>query len=194
MGKTKKSKDGGCAARRDDCIYALKGGNTQEFWRYNPAADSWREFETIPQFGSTLKKKKVKAGGDMTSNGDFIYAFKGNKTLEFWQYVPGGVASDQSAVGRSGVQSYAPGIRHSSPVIQPGLVRSGAAELRLGNPETRWPSGPVKVSILDVTGRVLHSAFCNLPSAIVLPLPAGLYMVRLTAGNYTATQKLVIQR
>jgi len=61
-GKKKKSKDGGSGAYSDPYIYALKGGNTQEYWKYYVAGDSWQESDTVPLIGSTQKKKKVKAG------------------------------------------------------------------------------------------------------------------------------------
>ncbi len=84
----KKTKDGGCGAWLDGRIYALKGGNTQEFWRYTAATDSWHEMDILPRVGTGGKKKKVKAGGSITSDGNVLYAQKGNKCNEFWRYVP----------------------------------------------------------------------------------------------------------
>jgi hypothetical protein len=86
-GRSKKVKDGGSATLYDGEVYALKGGNTCEFWRYSPVADSWFELDTMPQMGSTGKKKKVKGGGSIVSAGRTVfYAFKGSKTFEFWRY------------------------------------------------------------------------------------------------------------
>ncbi len=86
-GKTKKVKDGGSGTFFSGALFTLKGGNTCEFWRYNPSTDSWQEFDTIPQLGSTGKKKRVKGGGAIVSSGRTVfYALKGNKTSEFWRY------------------------------------------------------------------------------------------------------------
>ncbi|MBM3314504.1 hypothetical protein FJY71_01495, partial [candidate division WOR-3 bacterium] len=54
MGRSKKSKDGGSAAVDSapdgTGIYALKGGNTQEFWQYSCLANAWTELDTMPCF------------------------------------------------------------------------------------------------------------------------------------------------
>jgi hypothetical protein len=86
-GKSKKCGDGGCAAWFDGTITALKGGNTQELWRYTVSTNSWTELDTLPSNGSSAKKKKVKAGGSIASvGGNVFFAIKGNKTREFWRY------------------------------------------------------------------------------------------------------------
>ena len=87
-GRKKKHGPGGGAAWYGGSLFALKGCNTQEFWRYDTAANGWFELDTMPQYGSALKKKRVKDGGDITSDGNVFYALKGNKTLELWRYVP----------------------------------------------------------------------------------------------------------
>jgi hypothetical protein len=88
LGKKKKHGPGGGAAWYGGSLFALKGCNTQEFWRYDTAANGWFELDTMPRYGSALKKKRVKDGGDITSDRNVFYALKGNKTLEFWRYVP----------------------------------------------------------------------------------------------------------
>jgi len=78
-GKSKKSKDGGSAAWFGGSIYALKGGNTQELWRYDPGPDSWHELDTLPLVGSAGRKRKVKAGGGIVAADDALYALKGTR-------------------------------------------------------------------------------------------------------------------
>jgi len=87
-GRNKKSKDGGDAAFYNGFIYALKGGNTCEFYRYNIATNSWTELDPMPDFGSTGKKRRVKQGGALACADGSFYAFKGGKTREFWLYIP----------------------------------------------------------------------------------------------------------
>jgi Tol biopolymer transport system component len=91
-GGSKKSKDGGCAVWVDGAVFALKGGNTQEFWMYSPLIEGWpMELDTIPSVSHTGKKKKVNAGSDMAVCDGRIYALKGNKTRDLLRYaLPGG--------------------------------------------------------------------------------------------------------
>ncbi len=93
-GKYKKSSEGGSGTWYDGHLYALKGNNTGELWRYSPPTEStpdgtWTALDTIPKVGSTGKKKWIRGGADIVSNGDGVfYALKGNNCLEFWCYVP----------------------------------------------------------------------------------------------------------
>ncbi|MBM3314767.1 hypothetical protein FJY71_02845, partial [candidate division WOR-3 bacterium] len=89
-GHGKKSKDGGSAAWLNGCIYALKGGNTQEFWMYDAAVtNSWIELDTVPSPVTAGRRTRVKGGGDIVAVNGLLYALKGNRTLEFWRYLPG---------------------------------------------------------------------------------------------------------
>ncbi|MFO7650764.1 MAG: hypothetical protein R6X13_05430, partial [bacterium] len=111
-GKSRKSKAGAAGVFADGKLHAFKGGNTQEFWRFDPATLAWTELDTLPRAGSSGKKRKVKAGGDLASDGEVIYAFKGAKTNEFWRYDPGAAGETPNpkpqipgggVLGRSGI-------------------------------------------------------------------------------------------
>ncbi|MEO0074777.1 MAG: hypothetical protein ABIK31_01520 [candidate division WOR-3 bacterium] len=78
----KQVKAGGALTVLGDYIYAFKGGNTKEFWRYDINADTWVKKAFIDG------EKKVKHGGALVTVGDYIYAFKGGNTKEFWMYNP----------------------------------------------------------------------------------------------------------
>jgi len=85
----KKAKDGSCAAWFDGRLYAFKGGNTSEFWCYFPDGDTWHELNQIPLIGQSGERKKVKAGAALAAiPGIGVHGLKGNKSLEFWLYVP----------------------------------------------------------------------------------------------------------
>jgi hypothetical protein len=96
--KNKRVKDGGvlaCSNSSDlsdgsdaSYIYALKGNNTCEFYRYNIATNTWEAKESIPAVGISGKKKCVKKGSALTKMGGKIYGIKGNNSLEFWSYNP----------------------------------------------------------------------------------------------------------
>jgi hypothetical protein len=192
--KSKKSKDGGCATYYDGAIYALKGNNTCEFWCYFVNGDSWKELDTIPSYGSTGKKKRVKAGGDIVATGaSKFFAFKGNKTLEFWQYdaamlatlppVRQGVMAENVLVSKLGI------------TVTPNPLTSGLATLRYCLPQ----AGPVRLVIYDVTGRgVVHRTFvADRSGAATLDLrqlASGVYLVKLEAKGYSTTHKLILER
>ncbi len=205
LGKSKKSKDGAAGAWLHDGVYALKGGNTTELWKYLAAADSWQEQEAMPELGSTGKKKKVKLGGDITpyvsGRSGMCFALKGNKTQEFWMYTPGStvlpLATGRAA--RSGVLASAFDRRPAGFTITPNPLRSGFATLCWDMTQVPGISDRVpSISIYDASGRrVLRSSFGIRTSSLPLDLrglSAGVYTVRLNAGVYSVSQKLVLQR
>ncbi len=197
-GKSKKSKDGGTGAYFDDGIWALKGGNTQDWYRYDVATDAWEEHDALPAIGTTGKKKRVKAGSDLVSwgNGAFFTA-KGNKTVEFWRYyrTPGGLAAgpgDELPV-RGGVQAEA---RDRAADCRLQFLRNPA----VGRATIRW-SGlslspaprPATLSLYDASGRLVYRRLIdNRHSSLDIPLPPGIYLVRLSGGA-ELTRKLVVE-
>jgi len=133
---SKKSKDGGCGAYLSGCVYALKGGNTQELWKYSVATNSWAEKETIPK---GALKKKVKAGGDIVTGGQKLFALKGNKSNEFWRYLP------TSAGDVEAVTQYAPGGRSGRDDPETPVLEGISAF----SPNWRSDGGAVVVSAED---------------------------------------------
>jgi len=191
-GGSKKSKDGGCATvgPGGTGIYALKGGNTQEFWAYTIATNTWAEKETLPK--GTLKKK-VKAGAGIASTGTAIYATKGNKTDELWMYVPGpllllpapvrdGVLAGKTVVGQGMSISPNP-LASGFAVLRYGLPKAGAAELVVYN-----VAGQTVMAQTLVAGR---SGAVNLD---LRHLANGVYLVKLASEGFVNSQKLIVQR
>jgi hypothetical protein len=196
-GKSKQSKDGGCATWLESSIYALKGGNTQEFWRYTPHSDSWFELDTVPKVGTTGRKKKVKAGADVVGLGGILYALKGNKTLEFWQYVPATTLGAPRSVpepGR-GVQADMLPDAADAMSISPNPLKNGRAVLRLNH--RFLASSTPALSVFDAGGRLVRRSTLSAQRPVVLldlgSFPAGVYLVQLTAAGRTATRKLIIE-
>ncbi len=87
IGKKKKVKDGAslCYDPQTDRLYAFKGGNTDEFWSYSIARNKWEERDPLPL---STSGKRVKAGGSLVFTDFLIFALKGNKTIEFWMFIP----------------------------------------------------------------------------------------------------------
>jgi len=98
--KYKHIRDGGSLAGlegpTDAYVYALKGSNTCEFYRYGVAANHfWTAKESIPATGSTGTARRPFKGAALTSGSDGkLYAVKGNFTREFWRYDPSLSGSD----------------------------------------------------------------------------------------------------
>ncbi len=195
--KAKKSKDGGCGVFGPGGwdIYALKGGNTQSFYGYSTGSNAWTELDSMPGWGTTGRKKYVKAGGDIASYAPgVVFALKGNKTYEFWRYVkPGAQAQAQARSGvMAGVERTAYGVVR----VEPNPLSSGWATLRYTLPKP----GLVSVRMYDALGRMVVSrAYCVQRMASSVPLDlrglsAGVYLVRLDADGFTQSQKLVVQR
>jgi hypothetical protein len=89
----KRAKDGGALAYNAEedggAIYALKGNNTTEFFRYDAWTDRWTTRESVPALGRSSKKKMVKKGATLAQADYRVFAAKGNNTREWWQYTPG---------------------------------------------------------------------------------------------------------
>jgi hypothetical protein len=78
--------------------------------------------------------------------------------------------------------------------VLPNPVRAGV--LTLTAPSLGLAGGPVRVEVTDVSGRVLKSQAAGRRSRIRLDLramKAGVYLVKLSAGDLAVTRKLVIR-
>ncbi|MGQ9678805.1 MAG: T9SS type A sorting domain-containing protein [bacterium] len=187
LGKAKKCKDGSSGAWYNDGIYALKGGNTCEFWRYDVWGDSWVELDTMPSVGSTGKKKRVKGGGDIVLYEDGVFfALKGNKTPELWCYVVADTLFSQlpKEIGpAAGVQ-----IGKRFLTVAPNPSRNNGLLLISG------VEAGMKVQIVDVAGRVVFTPQVNGAMATVdlRLLPKGVYLLK-AIGKSALTQKIVVE-
>jgi hypothetical protein len=190
----KKAKDGCCAAWYSGKIYSLKGGGTNEFWRYFPAGDTWNTQFDIPLVGMTGARKKVKAGAALAGYpGTGVYAFKGNKTLEFWRYTPYDVAAGAQP-SRGGVMAANTTIGKVSFAIAPNPLIGGLATVRYSLPK----AGLATLNVFDVTGRTVLSQTMaagrtGTASLDLRKLEAGVYLVKVATEGFSTTQKLVVE-
>jgi hypothetical protein len=192
-GKSKKSKDGGCGIFSPGGwgIWALKGGNTQDYYWLDLGTTAWVEKETIPAFGYTAKKKRVKAGADIVTDGEVLYALKGNKTLEFWRYVPGtldaGRSTQNARTGVQGVEREAPGVR----LVVQTPSRGGAT--------VRWsglPTAARTILVFDAAGRLARriAPAGSAGSLQLRGLAAGVYVAEVCAGDGVTRTRFVVAR
>ena len=191
---SKKAKDGSCGAYVAGSIksvFALKGGNTREFWKYTVASNAWAEKETIP---TGTFKKKVKSGAGIVAAGLSLYATKGNKSDELWKYVPGTFLFDASP--REGVMAGAfDAGKATSFAISPNPLASGFAVLRYDLPK----AGAAELSVYNVTGqsvmtRTLVVGRSGIVNLDLRHLSNGVYLVEFSSEGFVNSQKLVVQR
>ncbi len=192
--KKKKSKDGGSGAWYESEIYALKGGNTQQFFKYTVVKDSWTELDTVPNYTATTgRKRRVKYGADIVSYGTgAFFALKGNKTVEMWRYVIPTVAVGRPE--RSGVMAGRIEGRKLGVTVAPNPLAGGFVTLRYSLPK----AGPARISIFDIAGRTVErrtvlASRTGVVSLDLRDLSAGVYLVRFDADRFTTTHKLVVQ-
>lgn len=67
----------------NDTLYALRGGNTNNFFEFDITGNSW-----INHTSTDPTPETVVAGGSLTSDGTLVYATRGNDTGDFWTYDP----------------------------------------------------------------------------------------------------------
>ncbi|MBM3322763.1 T9SS type A sorting domain-containing protein, partial [candidate division WOR-3 bacterium] len=205
LGKKKKSKDGGSAAYYAGYLFALKGGNTQEFWKYAINGDSWTQLEDVPLTGRSGKNKKVKGGGDITRAAlpgpglavpVDLPAMKGNGVNDFYFYNTGEVlAAALPRAEQSGVMAVTTDHRRGSVSITPNPLAAGFATLSysLSRP------GAAVVRVYDAAGRAVLVRGLALGRAgsvglDLRSLNAGVYLVKLSTDNTSVTHKLVVER
>jgi hypothetical protein len=188
---SRKSRGGGSGAWFDGGIYALKGGSTGEFWRYDATADTWTEFNQLPPIGSS-GNHKVSTGGCMVSVDGTLFALKGNQTTEFWRYALGSFKALQTS--REGVMAAQATLGDWHLAISPNPLASGFAVLRYSLPKV----GLATLSVFDVTGRTmltqtLAAGRTGTASLDLRKLGAGVYVVKVAAEGFSTTQKLVVE-
>jgi hypothetical protein len=197
-GRKKKVKDGAGMAYFSKAVYALKGGNTDEFWMYNCADQKWYEQLQLP-----AGAKKVKGGGALcfSDAGKSLYAFRGNNTREFWKYWPLSAYGLRLTADRPEQKSVQVG--RTTAVTEPGLriapmpfMTAAAVTYSLARP------GNVSLRLYDATGRVVailasgyHPAgeYRAQLTASGPRLSAGVYLLKYETGEYRTTRKLVIE-
>ncbi len=93
-GRRKKAKAGTALCYGDNQIFAIKGGNSQDFYAYDLLTNTWTERCTIPLLINTptgpvvLKKPYYGAGLVYASINRQVYLLSGNKTRQFLSYNP----------------------------------------------------------------------------------------------------------
>jgi len=193
LGKKKKVKDGSGSAAFGGSVYALKGGNTNEFYQYKFNDHKWYTGPEMP----TLTKR-VKGGGALKAMPEtgVLYAFRGNGTMELWKYaqtfgLPMSVAKENTgamanpaAIGAQFNLRIAPNPFTSSAAISYTLPRTGNVSLKL----------------FDVAGKLVTTlaqgytrAGSYTTSINAARLASGIYLLKFDLDGQVTTQKLILE-
>jgi hypothetical protein len=201
-GRKKKAGDG--SAMDSDGIvslYALKGGNTLEFWQYRDDSNRWRQRADMPAGAG----RQVRGGGDIAfiRNLGIFCATKGSSTDEFYRYLPSPVEwgyCRPGCVPTTAVATVSPQALALDAVPNP-FTRATSIRYTLPLP------GNATLKLYSITGRLittLASGYHNAGSYRLAlghrsldtghSLPArGVYLLRLQSSTCSATRKLIIQ-
>lgn len=186
--KKKKIKEGGALEYYNGIIYAVKGGNTKEFWCYIPEHDSWAYINEVGDGTTYPPVKGIKCGRSLTASDNGIYCLIGNKTNEFWFY------------GSSGTEAE---LKSSKPTIMAGAIPTSEFNLTIkpnpsfGKIRITYES-PIRTTasliIYNILGKIVYSENSDDGSFTIEHLPAGIYFTNFNAGSYNQSKKLVVTR
>lgn len=183
---------GGDICWADGRLAVLKGGNTRQFWRLEPADSNWYEYPQVEQV--ITKPRRVKDGGGVEYGDGHYYVLKGNKTFELWRFDFADVATQGGRGEQSAVQPRRAGITGLQLAAVPNPIADGLAMLRLSLPG----GGPVGITVFNATGRAVlrqaHSTGRSVRKMVLdcRTLPDGVYLIELKQGSNTASSKVVV--
>jgi hypothetical protein len=186
----------GAALCSDDAgvLYCLKGGNSREFWAYDPTSDAWFQQEDFPLSGN----KGVKTGGALASDGRRVYALRGNSTRDFYITLPEPALDAGRLIG--------PEQTVDAALKAPALCASRAQLSLAPNPAhgnvrltCRLAGTSTRIELYDITGNLCRSVPLTgrpgFETSIELPtagLSRGIYIVRLGTAD-APSAKLIIE-
>jgi hypothetical protein len=198
--KKTKVKDGAGMAYYSKAVYALKGGNTDEFWMFSCADQHWHV-----QTQLTAGTKKVKGGGALVYAGSTksLYAFRGNNTLEFWSY---GLLSADGL--RLTANSQPKDVQGQSEVRSPQFALSVAPNPFASpiSPSISYSlpiAGNVSLKLYDISGKLVSTLVSGYHPAgsysyslftTHYSLASGVYLLEFESGGNTASRKLMLTR
>jgi len=149
-GKRKKAKDGAGGAMAGNTLYALKGGNTLEFYAYDLFTGDWQPLEDVG-IPTGVPRKRVKGGGSLTYSAflDGLFALVGNNSNEFWFYARSGSAGGGAQAGES--LGTAGAVMRLTP--NPATGRVQLTWPQCGPPDGRAGRAPAQLTVFDIAGR-----------------------------------------
>ncbi|MDH5186043.1 MAG: T9SS type A sorting domain-containing protein [candidate division WOR-3 bacterium] len=193
-GKRKRARQGASGAFAGNFIYALKGGNTYEFYAYNIQNDEWTQLEDIGQ-PIGVPAKKVKRGGSLVFSpfAGGLFAFVGNNTNEFWFYNIVSPPNIFSNIIDKSIKDIDNETNRLTIVPNPA-INVAAVKYSLLVP------GPVHIKLYNVTGKLVKSYTITNPAKDGVffidakALSSGVYILRFNASDIMTTRKMVVEK
>ena len=205
----KKVKAGGSGCYLDSTIYLLKGGNTQQFWRYEitdqigESLHVWEQLTDIPlaMYG---RRRKVKRGSALEGIDSTVMCLKGSYTYEFWEYKPGGDSVD----GFFGIRPSRQGVMDAGRLATTGQLLAAYPNPTRSGVFVRYTlstASHTRLSVYDQGGRLVRTLSDSpcLPGRHIIRwdgtdnarrrVPAGVYFVKLESGAATTARKLILR-
>ena len=194
-GKRKKIGEGSGLVYCNNNIYFIKGGNTDEFWRYDIAKDTFVQMGPATDWDiPTGSGKRVKGGGCITMLGNNFYVAKGSNTPEFYRH--GLPLSDFLTLPKStgeGTASKTVTTNSFNLTIVPNPVIK-VATVRYTLPV----AASVTINLFNVIGGLIKSQTNSNPTKsglfMINDLPAGIYILRIIMNKNELTKKVVIEK
>jgi Secretion system C-terminal sorting domain/CARDB len=195
-GKKKKFGDGAAMVNLGGVLYAMKGGNTLEMWKYDLTSDTqdWK----LPDAAWDIPagSKKVKGGGTFILGGVNLYATRGANTPDFFMKAPlAYAASTPAPVAFNGTMAN-PVTTHEFKLTLAPNPAINLTALRYTLPK----AGSVRFTLYNVAGtavRTYTNSSLTTNGVLMLDtkaLPSGVYILRFNSGAISATRKLVLEK
>ncbi|MDH5683103.1 MAG: T9SS type A sorting domain-containing protein [candidate division WOR-3 bacterium] len=197
-GKKKKIKDGAGLVYYNDNLYLLKGGKTNEFWKYEIASDSWIQMPENWDIPLGASGKKVKGGGTLCILDGYFYVSKGNKTNEFYRHVPPTMTTAQTS--NLELNQGAMDIKKSSTSNFTLSIVPNPAVNMISVRYSLPVASSISLKLYNICGELVKSYVHSTPTMNGLllldtkRLPAGVYLLRFSSDKIRTTHKLVLKK
>jgi len=186
-------KDGAAMTTVGSVIYATKGGGYNFMWQYAPVI-GWTSVDSVPRLH---KKSVIKTGGALTYANGGLWLLKGNKSPEFWKYIPSGlvVANVTPSTVRSTMVEHTTTATNFNFDITPNPFTTSAT-IRYTVPV----SGRVSIKLYNAIGNVVATVTNEYQNAGTYTtrlsantLAKGVYFLKYSDATNTSELKLIVQ-
>ncbi|MBS4015607.1 MAG: choice-of-anchor J domain-containing protein [Candidatus Latescibacteria bacterium] len=181
-------------------IYAFKG-NSFEFWKHNIITNTWSTRTNIFMFPG-MSNNKIGAGGSLVyvEDKNVFYALKGNKTNEFWKYIPNpNPTNDDDDVVASTIQSTmhdnTNNLLNTYLRVHPKITNSAARIFYQVN-----ILQPITIKLYNNNGALVKNvrqplnSNTGIISLDVNDVSAGVYFIRIKTEENKILEKIVVQK